>query len=56
MCDAFEEAYLRQALVETGGNVSHAARLAGVNRKFIQRAVRRFGLRAGDSDPEQDSD
>jgi transcriptional regulator with GAF, ATPase, and Fis domain len=56
MCDAFEEAYLRQALVETGGNVSHAARLAGVNRKFIQRAVRRFGLRAGDSDPEQDGD
>jgi len=50
MCDAFEEAYLRQALVETGGNVSHAARIAGVNRKFIQRAVRRFGLRATDDD------
>ena len=50
LCDAFEEAYLRQALVETGGNVSHAARLAGVNRKFIQRAVRRFGLRATDDE------
>ncbi|NUP13043.1 MAG: sigma 54-dependent Fis family transcriptional regulator [Polyangiaceae bacterium] len=50
LCDSFEEAYLRQALIETGGNVSHAARLAGVNRKFIQRAVRRFGLRATDDD------
>jgi DNA-binding NtrC family response regulator len=50
MCDAFEEEYLRQALVETGGNVSQAARIAGVNRKFIQRAVRRFGLRATDDD------
>ncbi len=50
LCDTFEEAYLRQALVETGGNVSHAARLAGVNRKFIQRAVRRFGLRATDDE------
>lgn len=50
LCDAFEEAYLRQALVETGGNISHAARLAGVNRKFIQRAVRRFELRANDDE------
>jgi transcriptional regulator with GAF, ATPase, and Fis domain len=48
LCDDFEEAYLRQALSETGGNVSHAARLAGVNRKFIQRAVQRFRLRAND--------
>jgi transcriptional regulator with GAF, ATPase, and Fis domain len=45
LCDAFEEAYLREALLQTGGNVSHAARLAGVNRKFIQRAVQRFRLR-----------
>jgi DNA-binding NtrC family response regulator len=50
MCDLFEEQYLRLALTETGGNVSQAARLAGVNRKFIQRAVRRFGLRADDDE------
>ncbi len=52
LCDDFEERYLRQALEETGGNVSHAARIAGVNRKFIQRAVRRFGLRATDDEGE----
>ncbi|MFO0548797.1 MAG: sigma 54-interacting transcriptional regulator [Polyangiaceae bacterium] len=50
MSDAFEEAYLRQALAETGGNVTRAAALAGVNRKFIQRAVLRFGLRASDDE------
>ncbi len=50
MCDQFEEEYLRLALIETGGNVSQAARLAGVNRKFIQRAVRRFDLRASDDE------
>ncbi len=48
LSEAFEEAYLREALAETGGNVTHAARIAGVNRKFIQRAVQRFQLRAVD--------
>jgi transcriptional regulator with GAF, ATPase, and Fis domain len=48
--ESFEEAYLRIALRETGGNVSHAARMAGVNRKFVQRAIQRFGLRASDED------
>ncbi|MBL9020650.1 MAG: sigma 54-dependent Fis family transcriptional regulator [Myxococcales bacterium] len=48
LCEAFEEAYLREALSETGGNVTHAARIAGVNRKFIQRAVQRFRLRANE--------
>ena len=46
--EAFEEAYLREALRETGGNVSRAAEIAGVNRKFIQRAMKRYGLRGGD--------
>ncbi|HTJ85496.1 MAG TPA: sigma 54-interacting transcriptional regulator [Polyangiaceae bacterium] len=54
LADAFEKAYLEQALSETGGNVSEAARLAGVNRKFIQRAVARFELRAAADDEAAD--
>ncbi|MFN0250903.1 MAG: sigma 54-interacting transcriptional regulator [Kofleriaceae bacterium] len=49
--EAFEIAYLTEALKATGGNVSRAAELAGVNRKFIQRAMK--DLRAavdGDDD------
>ena len=50
MADAFEEAYLREALRQTGGNITRAAEIAGVNRKFIQRAMKRYGLRgAGDA-------
>ncbi len=45
LADSFERAYLTEALKETGGNVSRAAELAGVNRKFIQRAFKRLGLR-----------
>jgi transcriptional regulator of acetoin/glycerol metabolism len=48
LCDRFELEYLTKALAETDGNVTLAARLAGVNRKFIQRAVQRFSLRAID--------
>jgi transcriptional regulator with GAF, ATPase, and Fis domain len=46
LSEAFEVAYVREALRETGGNISQAARIAGVNRKFIQRAIQRYGLRA----------
>lgn len=45
VADAFEEAYLREALHRTGGNATRAAELAGVNRKFIQRAIARYRLR-----------
>jgi transcriptional regulator with GAF, ATPase, and Fis domain len=45
--DAYERAYLQAALERTGGNVTRAAELAGVNRKFIQRAMKRLGLREG---------
>ena len=46
--DAYERAYLQAALERTGGNVTRAAELAGVNRKFIQRAMKRLGLRDDD--------
>ena len=49
--EAFERDYVTQALQETGGNVSRAAEIAGVNRKFIQRAIKRYGLRGAKPDP-----
>jgi len=50
VAEAYERAYIEAALQKTGGNVSRAAELGGVNRKFIQRAMKRFGLRS-DSEP-----
>jgi transcriptional regulator with GAF, ATPase, and Fis domain len=50
VADVYERTYIEAALKQTGGNVSRAAELAQVNRKFIQRAMKRFGLR-GDIDP-----
>lgn len=49
--DQFEAAYLRCALEKAGGNVTRAADLAGINRKFIQRAMKRLGLRGDDEGP-----
>jgi transcriptional regulator with GAF, ATPase, and Fis domain len=51
VAEAYERAYIEAALRQTGGNVSRAAELSGVNRKFIQRAMKRFGLRS-DSEPD----
>jgi transcriptional regulator with GAF, ATPase, and Fis domain len=48
--EAFERAYLTAAVARTGGNVTRAAELAGVNRKFIQRAIKRYGLRGDGGD------
>ncbi|MBI3204205.1 MAG: sigma 54-dependent Fis family transcriptional regulator [Myxococcales bacterium] len=47
--EAFEQSYLKAMLEMTDGNISRAAELAGVDRKLIQRAVKRYGLR-GDRD------
>jgi transcriptional regulator with GAF, ATPase, and Fis domain len=46
LADGFEKAYISEALRQTEGNVSRAADLAQVNRKYIQRALKRFQLRA----------
>ncbi|MFO0756841.1 MAG: sigma 54-interacting transcriptional regulator [Byssovorax sp.] len=48
VAEAYEKAYVELALQRTGGNVSRAAELCKVNRKHIQRAIRRFGLRGDD--------
>ncbi len=41
--DAFERAYLKRVLEQSGGNVSEAARLAQVSRQFLQRLMKKHG-------------
>ncbi|CAN5740541.1 sigma-54 dependent transcriptional regulator [soil metagenome] len=48
MAEAFERAYLVAALAKTGGNATRAAQIAGVSRKFVQRALDRYDLRDDD--------
>ncbi|HYO53508.1 sigma 54-interacting transcriptional regulator [Archangium sp.] len=48
--EAYEKEYIKQALHETGGKVTRAAALAGVGRKFMQQAMKRYGLREGSED------
>ena len=43
--EAYEKAYLQKALEKTGNNVTHTAELAGVGRRYVQRAMERHGLR-----------
>ncbi|MDC0744785.1 sigma 54-interacting transcriptional regulator [Polyangium mundeleinium] len=50
VAQAYEKHYLRLMLQKTDGNVSRAAELAGVGRKFVQMAMKRYGLR-GELDP-----
>jgi DNA-binding NtrC family response regulator len=45
LLERFERAYLTEALRVTGGNVTRAAELAQVTRKFIHRAINRYRLR-----------
>jgi DNA-binding NtrC family response regulator len=46
--DAFERAYLEEALARADGNLSRAAELAGVSRQMLTRLVAKHGLRAKD--------
>lgn len=43
--EAYEKTYFQKALEKTGGNVTHTAELAGVGRRYVQRAMERYGLR-----------
>jgi DNA-binding NtrC family response regulator len=44
----FEEVYVRALLDKTHGNVTRAAKLAGVTRRFFQRTMARIGIRSSD--------
>jgi DNA-binding NtrC family response regulator len=54
---SFEGIYVRAMLKRTGGNLTRAAELAGVNRRFLQRLLSRLGLRASElGDPDDGDD
>lgn len=44
--DQFERAYLEQLLADTGGNISQAARHAGMKRSALHRLLRKHNLRS----------
>jgi DNA-binding NtrC family response regulator len=54
--ESFESIYVRSMLEKTGGNLTRAAELSGVNRRFLQRLVARLGLRgaAETAEPEDE--
>ena len=43
--ESFESVYVRDMLRRSGGNVTRAAELAGVSRRFLQRLIARLGIR-----------
>jgi DNA-binding NtrC family response regulator len=49
--DAFERAYLEEALARADGNLSRAAELAGVSRQMLTRIAAKHGLRSKDRMP-----
>ncbi len=50
----FESVYVRAMLKRTGGNLTHAAELAGVSRRFLQRLIARLSLQIEIEDPEDE--
>ena len=46
----FESVYVRAMLKKTNGNLTKAAELAGVSRRFLQRTIVRLGLRSEAAD------
>jgi DNA-binding NtrC family response regulator len=59
LIDQFERAYIRAALDASGGNMTKAARLAGIDRMYLHRLVQKHGNRdplassPGDPSPSQ---
>jgi DNA-binding NtrC family response regulator len=53
LLEQFEIAYLRALLDRTAGNVTHAAQVGGISRRFLQRRMAELGLRgAANDEPE----
>lgn len=48
--EAFERAYLSKLLEAAGGNMSRAARMAGMDRMYLHRLTHKHGLRKGKGD------
>jgi DNA-binding NtrC family response regulator len=50
--ELFQRAYLEHVLRQARYSVSGAARLAGVNRRYIHRMMKKYDIRAADADDE----
>jgi transcriptional regulator with GAF, ATPase, and Fis domain len=46
--ESFEHVYVRAALKRSRGNVTHAAEIAGVSRRFLQRLAARLEIKAAE--------
>jgi transcriptional regulator with GAF, ATPase, and Fis domain len=46
--ESFEHVYVRAILKRTRGNVTHAAEIAGVSRRFLQRLAARLDIKASE--------
>ncbi len=47
---SFERDYLVQLLKKNGGNISHAAREADIDRKYFRKLMRKYGIESGADD------
>ena len=56
LVDRFERAYLEDLVQRAAGNLSQAARLAGLERKFLYKLLERAGLRQKAVSPDEDRD
>jgi DNA-binding NtrC family response regulator len=54
--EAFERAYVPALLEKHAGNLSRAARAAGLSRKHLRALATKLGLRAGDADGPDDDE
>ena len=52
----FERAYLTDLVARANGNLSQAARIAGLERKFLYKLLERAGLRQRDPGDKPDAD
>lgn len=52
VADAYEKQYLELVLRKTEGNISRAAEMAGVSRRFMHRAINLYGLRTPEATEE----
>lgn len=48
--DDFEQAYLQRLMTKTGGNVTTAASLAGIERHYLRQLLKKHGLRSPSSE------
>ena len=53
---SFERDYIVNLLRKNGGNISHAAREADIDRKYFRKLMRKYGIEAGAGVGEEDED